>query len=148
MLAACTPDTPSDLAQYIPGTYTGSVSLHLDTDSAQEVAQQRVEVFRIDDTRVGIRALVYPTPRPLDSLELQAGLTATPYGFIQSKGVMLTFEPVSIGGGTVRGVPFSVSGGQQIEHGKYDQESGELIFALEIESSGVLTYEMFVGKKE
>jgi hypothetical protein len=61
---------------------------------------------------------------------------------------MLTIGKVSYSKGTIEGTPFSfVSGSDPKAHGKYDRETGELIFALQIFKDGIDHYELFVGNK-
>ena len=145
---ACKNDpTGGDLTVDIVGTYRGTASLNLDTDSIQDYENQVISIEKIDNEHVRIIPVNYPSQSPVDSLILTATLTPTPYGFIRTEGVMLTIDELNFGQGVVRGTPFLVSGGGDLgEHGKYDRSTGSLIFALEIEKDGTASYELFDGQ--
>lgn len=145
-LNSCQEDNP-DLTVNIVGIYEGIVTLNLDTDSIRDVPSQRLEVKRIDDTHVSIIPLQYPNESPADTITLTATLSPTPNGFIISNGVMLTIAEESYERGKLVGVPFSVNINGD-EHGKYDQEKGEMLYTIETVIDGVAHYELFEGKRQ
>lgn len=139
----------SDLTTNIVGVYEGTLTINLSTDSAEDLTGQRIEIQRIDDETVSILPITYPDSSPVDTLELVGLLTQTPYSFIQTKGVMLTIEETTYQKGTVSGTPYSLTlGTERQEDGKYDEETGELIFALQIFIDGKDHYELFQGTRQ
>ena len=89
----------------------------------------------------------YPDESPIDTMVLTASLTPTPFAFIRTEGVMLTFDSEDYSQGTINGTPFLANiAGDLGEHGKYDRRSGNLVFALEIIRDGVAFYELFDGQ--
>ncbi|MEM6802197.1 MAG: hypothetical protein AAF696_12385 [Bacteroidota bacterium] len=148
-LFSCEENTEnSDLTQQIIGSYTGTVTLSIGSPGANDVENQEFLVEKIDDISVRITPQIYPNQSPVNDLTFVANLSRTPLGFINSDGVMLTFASESFMEGTVSGTPFSLNNVQQDAHGKYDEDTQELVFALEIVEDGVSDFEFFVGKKK
>ena len=143
-------ETPenSDLSQQIIGTYSGTVTLSIGSPGATDIGNQEFLVEKIDDTSVRLTPQIYPNQSPVNNLTFVADLSRTPLGFINSDGVMLTFASEDFSDGTVSGTPFSLNNVQQDAHGKYDEDTQELVFALEIVENGVSDFEFFVGKKK
>ena len=150
IFSACKPEPgDSDLTTEIIGTYQGILTLNLGTDSIKDIENQMLRVEKIDNENVRLIPLTYSDESPVDSLNLTAKLTPTPLGFIRTEGVMLTFDLLDFAQGTVNGTPFLVNGGGDLgEHGKYDRETGNLIFALEIIKDGKASYELFDGQAQ
>ena len=147
-LSACSKNDITDRTINIVGVYEGDVALYLDTDSTRDFTNQRVEIRKVDDNRVQILMLEYPDESPADTLEFFAELTPTPLGFIRTKGVLLTIGSTSYAEGVVKGVPYLGAAGGLDEHGLHDEESGELVFALEVLINGVNNFELFQGRKQ
>ncbi|MEM7370624.1 MAG: hypothetical protein AAF587_18575 [Bacteroidota bacterium] len=145
-LSSCREDNP-DLTTNIVGIYEGILTLNLDTDSIRDVNNQQIEIIREDDTHVRIVPLTYPDESPADSIQLTAFLSPTPQGFINTRGVMLTISQEIYDRGTIVGVPFSVNI-QGDEHGKYERETGKLLYTLETVIDGVAHYELFEGQRQ
>ncbi|MEL6674965.1 MAG: hypothetical protein AAFR61_22350 [Bacteroidota bacterium] len=138
-----------DLGAELAGTYLGRLTLQAGSNQATDVEGQKIEITRLDNSRMLLRAITYPDSSPLDTLSIEADLTPTPFGFIQTEGAMLTFKPVSFSGGTLNGTPYSISGGGTKEaHGAYNRNTQELVFAVEILEGSEADYELFVGTKE
>lgn len=138
----------SDLTQQIIGSYSGTVTLSIGSPEANDVENQEFLVEKIDDTSIRLIPQTYPSQSPVNNLTFVANLSKTPLGFINSDGVMLTFASEVFDDGTVSGTPFSLNNVQQDAHGKYDEDTQELVFALEIAENGVSDFEFFVGKKK
>jgi len=148
-LCSCRPEENPDLGTAVIGIYEGSVTRYLGTDSAFDIDNQRIEVEAIDETHARILPLSYPDASPADTIPLTALLTATPYSFITTDGVMLTIDPVSYTEGKIEGVPYSISiGGDPEEHGVYETQSGRLFYTIEIIRDGVPEYELFEGWRQ
>ena len=145
----CQPELPSDLTLDIAGTYTGTLTLHLDTDSAQDVPNVRLAVVRVDDETVQLTPLDYPAASPLAGQALSAQLTRSPDGFVRTEGVVLTIGSVSLPDGSAQGVPFAgpVATGPE-QHGRYVRESGSLLYTVQLLRNGVDTYELFDGQRD
>lgn len=150
LLAACGEKPLDDLTVNITGTYEGIVTLHLGTDSARDVENQRIVVTKVDDETIEISMSEYPDSSPVDSLTLNVSLTQTPDGFTQTNGLSLVINPVSFQEGTVKGTPYLTSSlGQPLsEDGKYVNDTQELLFTLEIMKNGTAIYELFQGFKQ
>lgn len=146
ILNSCVEDNP-DLTSNIVGIYEGIVTLNLDTDSIRDVPNQQIEIIREDDTHVRIVPLTYPDESPADSIELTALLSPTPQGFINTRGVMLTISQEIYDRGTIVGVPFSINI-QGDEHGKYERETGKVLYTIETVIDGVEHYELFEGQRQ
>ena len=138
----------SDLTTQIVGSYSGTVTLKIGSPDANDVENQSFIVEKIDDTSVRVIPQTYPDQSPIDSMSFTANLTITPLGFINTDGVMLTFNSEQFAEGSVSGTPFSLNSVQQDAHGRYDEDTRELVFALEIVKNGVSDFEFFVGKKK
>jgi len=138
----------SDLTQSIVGSYSGTVTLKIGSNEANDIVNQQIIVEKIDDKRIRLIPSTYPDSSPVDSLEFEVDLTATPLGFIKSEGVMLTIASENFAEGSVSGTPFSLNSVQKEAHGKYDRNTSELIFAIEIIKNGVSDFEFFSGKKQ
>jgi len=138
----------SDLSADIIGSYEGTVTLKIGSSEANDVEFQEFLIEKIDDKTVRIIPQIYPDSSPVDSLQLEAVLTATPFGFINTEGLMLTIASETFAEGTVVGTPFSLNSVQQEAHGKFDRNTSELVFALEIVKNGVSDFEFFSGKKQ
>lgn len=150
ILFSCKNDpSGSDLTVNVVGTYSGTVTINIGTDSAYDVTGQQVEIARVDDDHIQVTPLIYPNESPADTVNLTALLTPTPFGFITAKGVMLTLEPTSLNSATINGTPYSVSGGGSREaHGSYNRETGELVYAIKITKDGKESFELFQGSRE
>lgn len=138
----------SDLTQNIIGEYSGTVTLKIGSNEANDVINQQIRIEKIDDKRIKLIPSIYPGVSPVDTLEFEVDLTATPLGFINSEGVMLTIASESFTEGSVSGTPFSLNSVQQEAHGKFDRNTSELIFAVEILKNGVSDFEFFSGQKQ
>ncbi|MEL6256496.1 MAG: hypothetical protein AAFR87_31125 [Bacteroidota bacterium] len=138
----------SDLTTQIVGSYSGTVTLKIGSPDANDIENQSFLVEKIDDTSVRLTPQVYPNQSPIDSMSFTANLTITPLGFINTDGVMLTFNTEQFADGSVSGTPFSLNSVQQDAHGRYDEDTRELVFALEIVKDGVSDFEFFVGKRQ
>jgi hypothetical protein len=136
-----------DLTVDIVGTYRGTHTLNLTTDSVVDFSNQVITVEKIDNEHVRVIPINYPDQSPVDSLVLTATLTPTPYFFIRTEGVMLTFDQTNFTEGVVNGTPYLTTGGGDLgEHGRYDRATGNLVFALEVVKNGAATYELFDGQ--
>lgn len=149
-LTACVDRPLADLTVNLVGTYEGTVTLNLDTDSITDVSDQRLEITRVDDQTVQIKMLEYPDSSPVDTLVLTASLTQTPDGTVKTRGLSLTIGLVDFAQGTVEGVPYlTASTGQALsDDGKFVNDTGELLFTLGIRKNGVDQYELFQGIKQ
>ena len=144
---SCNNAEPIDLTEQIVGIYDGTVSLYLGTDSIIDVANQQVDITRVDDEHIQITPVKYPSETPVSGQTFTALLTRTPFGFIRTAGVMLTIESISSSEATINGTPYLVQGGDREAHGRYNEETGELIFAFEVVKNGVVDYELFEGER-
>lgn len=138
----------TDLTTNIIGSYTGTVTLKIGSIEASDVDNQSFSIEKIDDTKIKLIPSTYPDISPVDSMEFTVDLTTTPLGFINTEGVMLTIASETFAEGTVAGTPFSLNSVQQDAHGKYDNSTQELVFAVEIVKNGVSDFEFFSGKKQ
>ena len=154
LFSSCDPNAGvTDLTTNIVGVYEGTVTLNLDTDSIRDIANQRLQISRVSDDTIRIEMLTYPDSSPVGQEVLTASIIRTPYGFIQTDGVMLTIhrQEYSFGtiDGTIEGTPYLIAqGGQYREDGSFEDISGDLVFALQIFKNGVDHYELFQGSKQ
>lgn len=146
---SCRPELPSDLTLDIVGTYRGTLTLNLGTDSSRDVSGVELAITRLDDEQVEISPLTYPAASPLAGQPLAARLSRTPNGLIQTEGVMLTLDLLTLPDGTVQGVPYAgpVASAPD-QHGRYARATGELLYTVQIWRDGVDTYELFEGQRE
>lgn len=138
----------SDLTTQIIGNYKGTVTLKIGSSEALDVDDQEFLVEKIDDSKIRLIPVIYPDVSPVDTLNFSVDLTATPLGFINTEGVMLTIASETYADGTVSGTPYSLNNVQQDAHGRYANDLQELVFAIEIVKNGVSEFEFFVGKKQ
>ncbi|RMG74060.1 MAG: hypothetical protein D6722_02885 [Bacteroidetes bacterium] len=149
-LWACKTELPADLTLDVTGSYTGTLTLYLDTDSTQDVADLQLTVSRVDDETILLTPTAFPAESALAGQVLQADLRRSPDGFIRTEGVVLTLVPADLpGGGTLQGVPFAgpVATAPD-QHGRYELETGNLLFTVQILRNGVDTYELFEAQRD
>ena len=123
----------TDLTTQIVGSYSGTVTLKIGSPDANDVENQSFIVEKIDDTSIRLVPQVYPDQSPIDSMTFTANLT---------------FNSEQFAEGNVSGTPFSLNSVQQDAHGRYDEDTRELVFALEIVKNGVSDFEFFVGTRQ
>jgi hypothetical protein len=149
LFSACVEQPQPDLTASIVGTYVGVVSLNLDTDSLTDVPDQRLSITRIDDETIEINMLEYPSSSPVDTLTLTASLSPTPDGLVSTRGVSLKIAAVNYEFGTVEGTPYlTTAGGVTSDDGRFVEDTGELLFTLQILRNGVDHYELFTGIRQ
>ncbi|MEL6589253.1 MAG: hypothetical protein AAFQ68_04205 [Bacteroidota bacterium] len=148
MFVACgeTPDV--DLTTLIVGEYSGVVALNLDTDSLKDVPDQRIRISKVDNSTVEIEPVNWPESSPVKDLTLTATLLRTPDGLVNTDGVSLTIALASFNDGTVEGTPYLISGGVASDDGKFENNTGEILFTLQVITDGVDRYELFEGIKQ
>ncbi|MEL6654738.1 MAG: hypothetical protein AAFQ87_28435, partial [Bacteroidota bacterium] len=81
-------------------------------------------------------------------LTLTATLLRTPDGLVNTDGVSLTIALASFNDGTVEGTPYLISGGVASDDGKFENNTGEILFTLQVITDGVDRYELFEGIKQ
>ncbi|MEM6343371.1 MAG: hypothetical protein AAF927_05805 [Bacteroidota bacterium] len=145
LFSACVEPANPDLTTLIVGEYSGVVALNLDTDSLRDVTGQSIRITKIDDETVEIEPVNYPDSSPVKDLKLTAKLAITPDALIKTDGVSLIIEQVAFNDGTVEGTPFLVSGSIASAHGKFENNTGDILFTLQVITNGVDRYELFEG---
>ncbi len=145
---ACGESPNPDLTTLIVGEYSGTVALNLDTDSLKDVTGQSIRITKIDDETVEIEPVNYPESSPVKDLKLRAKLMRTPDALVKTDGVSLITDLVSFSDGTVQGTPYLISGAVASDHGKFEDNTGDILFTLQVITNGVDRYELFEGTKQ
>lgn len=148
LFSACVEPANPDLTTLIVGEYSGTVALNLDTDSLRDVTGQSIRITKIDDETVEIEPVNYPESSPVKDLKLIARLTLTPDALVKTDGVGLKIDLVSFNDGTVQGTPYLVSGAVASDDGKFENNTGDILFTLQVITNGIDRYELFEGTKQ
>ncbi|MEL7531071.1 MAG: hypothetical protein AAFN10_07180 [Bacteroidota bacterium] len=145
LFSACVEPTNPDLTTLIVGEYSGVVALNLDTDSLRDVPNQSIRITKLDDETIEIEPINYPESSPVKDLKLRAKLAPTPDALVKTDGVSLVIDLVSFDDGTVQGTPYLISGSVASDHGKFENNTGDILFTLQVITNGVDRYELFEG---